>query len=94
MAAFLIGHMTVKDPARWKTYVEGVLTSLIPFGAEVIFRGARAAVLSGKHDHPNAVVIKFPDQRTLQTWHASKTYQELIPMRDQAADVVLISYDA
>ena len=54
----------------------------------------RAAVLCGEHGHPNAVVIKFLDQPTLQGWYASPAYQDLIPIRDQAADVVLISYDA
>ena len=94
MPAFLIGHITVKDPLLWKTYVEGVRDSLTPFGAEILFRGTRAAVLCGEHGHPNAVVIKFLDQPTLQGWYASPAYQDLIPIRDQAADVVLISYDA
>ena len=94
MAAYLIGHMTVKDPVQWKIYTEGVAKSLAPFGAEVIFRGKRAAVLTGEHSHQNSVVIRFPDQLTLEQWYNSKAYQELIPIRDQAADVVLISYDA
>jgi uncharacterized protein (DUF1330 family) len=94
MAAFLIGHITVKDTTLWKTYVAGVQKSLTPFGAEVIFRGTRAAVLSGENDHQSAVVIKFSDQSTLQKWYNSPAYQNLIPIRDQAADVVLISYDA
>ena len=94
MAAYLIGHITVKDPAQWKIYTEGVGKSLTPFGAEIIFRGKRAAVLSGEHLFQNAVVIKFPDQPNLQQWYNSKAYQELIPIRDKAADVLLISYDA
>jgi len=94
MAAYLIGHITVKDSVLWKTYVDGVQKSLIPFGAEVIFRGKRATVLAGEHHHQTAVVIKFPDQAVLQTWYASAAYQALIPIRDQAADAVLISYDA
>jgi len=40
------------------------------------------------------VVIKFPDQPTLQNWYNSESYQQLIPTRDRAADVVIISYDA
>jgi uncharacterized protein (DUF1330 family) len=94
MPAFLIGHISVKDPMLWKTYVAGVRKSLTPFGAEVIFRGTRAAVLCGEHGHQSTVVIRFLDQPTLQGWYASQAYQELIPIRDQAADVVLISYDA
>ena len=94
MSAYLIGHITVKNTDKWKTYVEGVRKSLIPYESEVIFRGTRASVLAGEHPHENTVVIKFPDQPTLQKWYNSNDYQGLIPTRDEAADVVIISYDA
>jgi uncharacterized protein (DUF1330 family) len=94
MSAYLIGHITVKNTDKWKTYVEGVRKSLMPFETEVIFRGKRASVLAGEHPHENTVVIKFPDQPTLQQWYNSNEYQSLIPTRDEAADVVIISYDA
>jgi len=93
MAAYLIGHITIKDPVQWKIYVEGVQKSLIPFKAEIIFRAKRAAVLCGAHAYHSAVVIKFPDPPALHDWYHSKTYQDLIPIRDQAADVVLIGYE-
>ena len=94
MPAYLIGHISVKNPDKWKTYIEGVQKSLVSFEAEVIFRGKRAAVLAGEHPHENTVVIKFPDQPTLQNWYHSEAYQNLIPIRDEAADVLIISYDA
>ncbi|CAB1076442.1 hypothetical protein D1AOALGA4SA_4238 [Olavius algarvensis Delta 1 endosymbiont] len=93
MSAYLIGHITVKDIEKWQTYVEGVRKSLIPFKAEILFRGKRAAVLTGEHPHADTVVIKFPDQAILQRWYNSEEYQGLIPNRDEAADVVIISYD-
>ena len=94
MSAYLIGHITVKNHDKWKTYVEGVRKSLMPFEADVLFRGKRAAVLAGEHPHENTVVIKFPDQPTLQNWYRSDAYQALIPIRDEAAEVVIISYDS
>ena len=94
MPAYLIGHISIKNPDKWKIYVEGVQQSLIPFEAEVIFRGRRATVLAGAHPHQHTVVIKFPDQPTLQKWYHSDLYQNLIPIRNEAADVVIISYDA
>ena len=93
MSAYLIGHITVKDTDKWKTYVDGVRKSILPFGAEVLFRGKLATVLAGEHSHQNTVVIKFPDQPTLQQWYNSDEYQGLIPIRDEAADVVITSYD-
>ena len=93
MPAYLIGHITVRNPDKWQIYIEGVRKSLMPFEAEIVFRGKCAAVLAGEHPHENAVVIKFPDQATLQNWYHSDSYQALVPIRDEAADVVIISYD-
>jgi len=94
MPAYLIGHITINNPDKWKIYVEGVQKSLMPFEAEVVFRGKRATVLTGKHLHQHTVVIKFCDQPTLQKWYYSDAYQALISVREEAADVVIISYDA
>jgi len=40
------------------------------------------------------VVIRFPDPASLRRWFESPAYQALIPLREQAADVTLIGYDA
>lgn len=93
MAAYLIGHLTVKDPERWQTYVAGVRESLLPFGAEVVFRGRRAAQLAGHQPHEAAVVLRFRDHDTLTRWFASPAYQALIPLRDLAADVIIAGYE-
>ncbi len=93
MPAYLIGHITVNNPDKWKIYVEGVQKSLKPFEAEVVFRGKLATVLAGEHPYQLTVVIKFSDQPTLQQWYHSDAYQALIPVRDEAADVVIISFD-
>jgi uncharacterized protein (DUF1330 family) len=93
MSAYLIGHITVKNTDKWKTYIEGVQKSLIPFESELVFRGKLATVLAGEHSHENTVVIKFRDQPALQQWYDSKEYQGLIPIRDEAADVVILSFD-
>jgi uncharacterized protein (DUF1330 family) len=93
MAAYLVGHISVKDPDLWQIYIAGVQKSLAPFDAELVFRGQRAAILAGEHAHNQCVVIKFASQADLQQWYHSDTYQDLIPTRDKAADVAIISYD-
>ena len=93
MAAYLVGHITVRAPDLWQVYITGVQKSLIPYAADVVFRGQRAAVLAGEHSYEQCVVIKFSDQDSLHEWYNSDTYQALIPTRDKAADVVIISYD-
>ena len=91
--AYLVGHIAVRDAAKWDEYRSKVPATLAPWGAELVFRGRCAAVLSGAHAHTDVVVIRFPDQAALTAWHASAAYQALIPLRTQAADVVLLSYE-
>lgn len=93
MAAYLVGHLTVKDPGLWKVYVEGVRETLAEFGGEVVFRGRAASVLAGRHEHASAVVIRFPGLEALRRWFESPRYQSLVPVRDRAAEVVLVAYE-
>ena len=94
MAAYLVGHITVKDDDLWQQYVSGVAESIAPFDANVIFRGKLDKVLAGQHKHDLVVVIEFSDLATLDSWFESEKYQSLIPLRDKAADVVITTYQA
>ena len=93
-AAYLIGHITVKNPEKWADYRSQVPATLEPWGAELVLRGKRAAVLTGEHAHTDVVVIRFLDTEAIDGWHASAAYQALIPLRQEAADVILLSYEA
>lgn len=92
MSACVIGHITVKDEEKWAQYRAQVPATLAPWGAELLFRGKRAAVLSGEHAHTDTVVIRFPDAAAVAGWYNSPAYQALIPLRRQAADLVLVSF--
>jgi uncharacterized protein (DUF1330 family) len=94
MAANVIGHITVKNPEKWGEYREKVPATLAPWGGEVILRGRRIAVLSGAHPYTDTVVIRFPDANAAKGWYGSPAYQALIPIREQAAEMVLISYES
>jgi uncharacterized protein (DUF1330 family) len=93
MAAYVIGHVTVKDAEKWAEYREKVPASLARWGGEVILRGRRFAVLSGEHPHTDTVVIRFPDANAVTNWYGSQDYQALIPIREQAAEMVLVAYE-
>jgi uncharacterized protein (DUF1330 family) len=94
MPAYVIGHITVKDPEKWAEYRSRVPATLAPWGGEVVLRGRRVAVLSGEHPHTDTVVIQFPDAGAIDAWYRSPAYQALIPLRSQAAEMVLISYES
>ena len=91
--AYVVGQLTVKDPGKWAQYRSQVPQTLAPWGAELVFRGTQAAVLAGENPHPEIVVIRFPDVASVDRWFSSPAYQSLIPLREQAADLVLLSYE-
>ncbi|HYD63038.1 MAG TPA: DUF1330 domain-containing protein [Noviherbaspirillum sp.] len=94
MPAYIIGHITVRDAAKWAEYRDRVGTTITAWGGELVFRGKKLQVLNGSHAHTDTVVACFPDKETLLGWHESSEYQALIPIRDAGADVTLISYEA
>ena len=91
--AYVIGHITVKDADKWAAYRSQVPATLAPWGAELMFRGTTRRVLSGEHPHTDTVVLKFPDVETVRGWHESAAYQALIPLRREAAEVVLVGFE-
>jgi uncharacterized protein (DUF1330 family) len=92
-AAYLVGHITVKDAEKWIKYREQVPATLEPWGAEVTFRGKRVAVFSGELAYDDIVVIRFPDKEAVNSWHYSPAYQALLPLRQQAAEMLLLAYE-
>lgn len=92
-SAYVIGHITVKDPEKWAAYRAQVPATLAPWGAELVMRGQLLAVLAGEHPHADVVVIRFPDRAAAMSWHASAAYQALIPLRREAAEVLLLAYE-
>lgn len=90
--AYVVGQMTVKNSQKWAEYRGQVLATLLPWHGELVFRGRQDQALSGECIHPDVVVIRFPSLANAQAWHASAAYQALIPLRQQAADVVLLTY--
>ncbi|MBS1144054.1 MAG: hypothetical protein H6R14_1460 [Proteobacteria bacterium] len=89
---YVVGHITVKDAAKWDAYRSQVPATLAPWQAELVFRGEKVAVLGGEHRHTDTVVIRFPSADAVNGWFNSAAYQALIPLRMEAADVDLISF--
>ncbi len=92
MSACVIGHITVRNADKWAQYRAQVPATLAQWGAELLFRGKVESVLAGSHPHTDTVVIRFPDAAAVDAWYNSPAYQALIPLRRQAADLVLVSF--
>lgn len=93
MSAFIIATVKVKDPEKFAAYGRKAGPSMAPFGGEVHLRGKFSAQLTNGDSLSASAVLKFPDIKSAQDWHASPAYQEIIPLRDEGADVTLTLYE-
>lgn len=92
--AYVVGHVRVLDAQKWAEYQARVPATLAPWGAELMFRGRQVAAFSGQLPHTDVVVIRFASVADAQAWFSSAAYQALLPLRAQAADVLLLAYQA
>lgn len=92
-AAWVIGHIRVKDETKWMAYRSQVPATLEPWGAELIFRGRCSDHFRGQHEYPDTVVIRFPDTSAMRGWFNSAEYQALTDLRNEAAEVLLLGYE-
>jgi uncharacterized protein (DUF1330 family) len=91
--AYVIGHITVKNAEKWAAYRRQVPATLKPWGAELVLRGKLASTLAGDHAHTDTVVIRSPGLGAVDGWYASPAYQALIPLRESAAEIVLLAFE-
>ncbi|MBA2722319.1 MAG: DUF1330 domain-containing protein [Methylibium sp.] len=92
-SAFVIGSIRIKDADKWAQYHASVPATLAIWQGEILLRGRRARLLSGDTSHTDTVVIRFPDAAAAEGWYRSAAYAALIPLREEAAEVLLVSYE-
>lgn len=93
MSAFFIVAATIKDQEKYQRYAQGVGPTLAAHGGKALRRGKAVRSLAGDLDHQSVVIVEFPDLAALDAWHASDEYQALIPLRTEAADMTITSYE-
>ena len=94
MTAFFVAVVTVKDPARMQEYSQKAAETFKPFGGEMVMRGKAGEVLAGgAATHQATGIASFPSMQDLKAWYASDAYQAIIPLREEAAEMTITTYD-
>ncbi|MDQ2655547.1 MAG: DUF1330 domain-containing protein [Chloroflexota bacterium] len=86
MPAYVIVGDVVTDDERLHAYARLVPTTLEPFGGQLLVRGGRIDVVEGDWRVPRTVIIAFPSVDDAWKWYQSDAYQEIIELRNEAAD--------
>ena len=94
MSAFVIATAKIKDPAKFAEYGQKAGPTLAKFGGKLLCRGKFGADLVNASEHDTGAVISFASRADVSEWYDSPEYQEIIPLRNEAADMVFAVYDA
>ncbi|MGD9554215.1 MAG: DUF1330 domain-containing protein [Arcobacteraceae bacterium] len=94
MSVYVIGQITIKNSQKWEEYKAQVPQTLESFNASVVLRGNAVESLDGNDAYTDIVVLEFDTLAEAKKWYSSSRYQTLIPLRKEAANVVLKIYEA
>jgi len=86
MAAYVIVDSKVTDPERIKAYGAKVGDTLKAHGGRPIVAGGAIEVIEGDWTPSRLVVVEFADADAARRWYNSPEYQEILPIRLEAAD--------
>jgi len=93
MTAFFVATSRIKDPQKYAEYGANAGATFAAFGGQLVVRGKAGDVLAGASDHQTIAVVRFPDTAAINGWYNSPAYQALIPLRDEAVDMTLVTYE-
>ncbi len=94
MVAYVVVQAKVKDAEKLKAYSAAAGPTVAAHGGTFTVRAAVLENLTGDADFNGFVLIEFPDADAVRTWYHSDEYQALIPLRDEACDMVFTLAEA
>ncbi|MDD5052863.1 MAG: DUF1330 domain-containing protein [Sulfuricurvum sp.] len=92
MGVFVVGQIQIKNQEKWDEYKSLVQATLKPYGGIVKLRGTQVKTLIGDTLYPDIVVIEFESHEKAEKWYFSSEYQNIVPIREKGADIILNIY--
>lgn len=93
MPAYLIGQVTIHDPAEYEKYLTGFMDAFAPFDGRVLVAAEDVEVLEGTWPRTRTVVLEFPSLDHAKRWYESPRYQVIAQHRFKAATSNIILAD-
>ncbi|MEO8077248.1 MAG: DUF1330 domain-containing protein [Acidobacteriota bacterium] len=90
MAAYVIVHVEVTNPAEYEQYKKMSPTSIEAYGGRFLARGGATEVLEGHWQPKRLVLLEFPSAEVARTWWASPEYAPAKALRDATANSELV----
>ncbi|MGH9000665.1 MAG: DUF1330 domain-containing protein [Acidimicrobiia bacterium] len=88
MAAYVIAHIAVEDPALWDTYRAQGMPTIAAAGGKLIC-GGQGVTLEGDEMPTMSAVVEFPTMEAAEAWFRSDVYQQASEIRRAASKTLL-----
>ena len=75
MAAYIVAHIEVTDPARYEEYRRQVAATITQYGGRFLVRGGATEVLEGSLRPGRVVILEFASIEQAKTWWDSPEYR-------------------
>jgi uncharacterized protein (DUF1330 family) len=86
MAAYLIVHLRVRDPAAYSEYTARTPAIVAHYGGRFLVRGGQTETLEGDDCTERVVVVEFPSMEAARAFYHSPEYQEVKRIRAPVSD--------
>jgi len=93
MSVFFVATSVIKDMAKFKEYGAAAGPTVAAFGGKLVIKGMADRALVGNHGYDAIGIIRFPDMDSLNNWYSSDAYQAIIPLRNEACDMTLVTHN-
>ena len=84
--AYAIGQFDIHDPASYTQYRANTPATIEKYAGKFLVRGGKVEPLEGQPPAPRIVVVEFPSLEQARAWYSSAEYQQLLPIRQAAAE--------
>lgn len=91
MSAYVIFDVDIRDPARYKDFMDGVKPALDQAGARYLVRGGAHKVYEGEWEPRRIVLLEFPSVEAWEEFYNGATYRGLKDIRDACSSARLVS---
>jgi uncharacterized protein (DUF1330 family) len=86
MPAYVILDIDVTDPDAYDGYRQRSGAIADQYGGRFLVRGGDPQTVEGDWAPSRIVVLEFPSAEAARAWYDSAEYQEILPIRQGAAD--------
>jgi uncharacterized protein (DUF1330 family) len=81
MPAYVVGDISITDPAAFGAHVPAALATIARHGGRVVAGGNKIELLDGDPMPERIVIIEFPDAEAARRWYRSDDYQKALKIR-------------